>query len=75
MRNPEGDSFAAGFRPVGGKAVEGGASSTSQMGRFETDLLATDDNLAALADLPGEWIDRVHERNPPKAIVLNLDSS
>ncbi len=35
---------------VGGKAVEGGAASTSQMGRFETELLATDDNLAALAD-------------------------
>ncbi|MBM3515714.1 MAG: IS1380 family transposase [Alphaproteobacteria bacterium] len=60
---------------VGGKAVEGGAASTSQMGRFETELLATDDNLAALADLPGVWIDRVHARKPPKAIVLDMDSS
>jgi len=60
---------------VGGNAVEGGAASTSQMGRFETELLATDDNLAALADLLGIWIDRVHERKPPKAIVLDMDSS
>ena len=42
---------------VGGKAVERGGASTSQMGRFETELLATNDNLAALADLPGMWID------------------
>jgi hypothetical protein len=60
---------------VGGKAVERGGASTSQMGRFETELLATDDNLAALADLSGKWIDRVHDRNSPKLIVLDMDSS
>ena len=60
---------------VGGKAIERGGASTSQMGRFETELLATDDNLAALADLPGVWIDRVHERKPPTVIVLDMDSS
>lgn len=60
---------------VGGKAVERGGASTSQMGRFETELLATNDNLAALADLSGIWIDRVHFRNPPKLIVLDMDSS
>ena len=60
---------------VGGKAVERGGASTSQMGRFETELLATNDNLAALADLSGNWIDRVHDRKPPKIIVLDMDSS
>ena len=45
------------------------------MGRFETELLATNDNLAALADLSGIWIYRVHDRNPPKIIVLDMDSS
>ena len=30
---------------VGGKAIERQAASTSQMGRFETELLATNDNL------------------------------
>ena len=60
---------------VGGKAVERGGASTSQMSRFETELLATNDNLAALADLSGNWIDRVHNRKPPKIIVLDMDSS
>jgi hypothetical protein len=38
---------------VGGKAVARQASSTSQMGRFETELLATDANVEALADMNG----------------------
>jgi hypothetical protein len=36
---------------VGGKAAQGCAASPSQMGRFETQWLATDINLSALADL------------------------
>ena len=60
---------------VGGKAVERGGASTSQMGRFETELLANDENLAALADLSGVWIDRVHARKLPRMIVLDMDSS
>ena len=60
---------------VGGKAVERGGASTSQMGRFETELLTIDDNLAALTALPGVWIDRVHARNRLKIIVLDMDSS
>jgi len=60
---------------VGGSAVAKQAASTSQMGRFETAFLAADENLAALADLSGRWIDRVHGRHPPKAVVLDMDSS
>jgi hypothetical protein len=60
---------------VGGKAVTRDAASTSQMGRFETEWLASDDNLVALADLSGRWIDRVHSRRPPNGIVLDMDSS
>ena len=60
---------------VGGRAEAKAAASTSQMGRFETVLLATDRNLAALADLSGRWIDRVHEWRPSKTIVLDIDSS
>ena len=60
---------------IGGKAVERGGASTSEMGRFETELLATDDNRAAPAELSGVWIDRVNDRNPPKLIVLDMDSS
>jgi len=45
------------------------------MGRFETKTLPLPDNRAALADLNGTWIDRLHERNGLKYIVLDLDSS
>src|SRR5271154_1794278 len=55
---------------VGGKAAQGRAASPSQMGRLETQRLATDKNLSALADLSGQWIDRVHDRRPPRGIVL-----
>ena len=51
------------------------AASTSQMGRFETAWLTSDANLAALTDLSGAWIDRVHARRPPTVIVLDMDSS
>ena len=60
---------------VGGRAVAKAAASSSQIGRFETEFLATDENLAALADLSGQWIDRVHERHRPKMVVLDMDSS
>ena len=57
------------------KGFDRHAASTSQMGRFETEWLATDENLAALSDLSGIWIDRVHDRKKPKVIILDMDSS
>jgi len=60
---------------VGGAAPMGRAASASQMGRFETEWLVRSDNVAALADLPGQWIDAVHQRRQPKVIVLDRDSS
>src|SRR6202165_5425831 len=43
---------------VGDRAIGGCAASASQMGRFETEWLARPQNLAALTDLPGRWIDK-----------------
>ncbi|WP_395661904.1 IS1380 family transposase [Aestuariivirga sp.] len=60
---------------VGGRAVDAQAASASQMGRFETETLALSENRAALADLNGQWIDRLHDRNGLKYIVLEMDSS
>ncbi len=57
------------------KGLDRRAASTSQMGRFETEWLATEENLAALTNLSGFWIDRVHERKKPKIIILDMDSS
>src|SRR5215208_6701036 len=60
---------------VGGRAVTQKAASTSQMGRFETEVMSDAKNLAALTDLSGLWIDRVHARRPVRGIVLDMDSS
>jgi hypothetical protein len=45
------------------------------MGCFETRWLTAEWNLAALADLSGQWIDRVHARRPPRGTVLDIGSS
>jgi len=45
------------------------------MGRFKTEWITHSENLAALTNLSGQWIDRVHRRRPPKLIVLDTDSS
>jgi hypothetical protein len=60
---------------IGGRAVKHGAASASAMGRFETEMLTRPENLEVLADLPGRWIDAVHDRRPPKVITLDMDSS
>jgi len=60
---------------VGGRAPMGQAASASQMGRFETEWLTRPENFAALADLPGQWIDTVHRRRSPRIVVLDMDSS
>jgi hypothetical protein len=56
---------------VGREGMDRPAASTSQMGRFETEWLASEANLAALTDLSGAWIDRVHGRRPPDGIILD----
>jgi len=60
---------------VGGRARDRQAASTSQMGRFETDVLTDRKNLKALMNLPGLWIDRVRQQQPSTQIILDLDSS
>src|SRR4051812_19309099 len=60
---------------VGREGLDRLAASTSQMGRFETEWLPTEANLAALAALSGTWIDRVHQRRPPDGVILDMDSS
>ncbi|MFP6669448.1 MAG: transposase, partial [Pirellulales bacterium] len=62
---------------VGGRAaqLDKEAASTSGVGRFETETLSAKSNLTALMDLSGEWIDKVHQRKPPKQLILDLDSS
>ena len=60
---------------VGDRAISGSAASASQMGRFETKWLSRSENLAALIDLPGQWIDKVYRRRGLKTVILDMDSS
>jgi hypothetical protein len=56
-------NVSAGMRwVVGDRAIAGSAASASQMGRFETKWLSWPESLAALADLPGQWIEKVQQR-------------
>ena len=60
---------------IGGRARDRQAASTSQMGRFETEILTTRKNLKSLMDLPGMWIDRVAQQRSLDKLILDLDSS
>src|SRR5262245_14372393 len=46
---------------VGGRPKNQAAASTSEMARFETEILPSKDNLKHLMDLCGKWIDQAHQ--------------
>jgi len=62
-------------RVVGGRATEKTSASTSQVGRFETEVLADPENLVEIMALSGRWIDQVRQRKPLTEIILDMDSS
>jgi len=62
-------------RVVGGRARERPAASTSLMSRFETEILASDENLPALTDLCGRWVTEANRRSGMKELSLDMDSS
>ena len=60
---------------VGGRAADRQGASTSQVGRFETDVLTHPDNLTALMNVPGQWVDKILQRRPIQKLILDMDSS
>ncbi|MDP6926431.1 MAG: IS1380 family transposase [Rhodospirillales bacterium] len=62
-------------RVIGGRAVKKQGASTSQMGRFETEVLTELGNMEELMNLPGMWIDRMNTHKQLKKLVLDMDSS
>ena len=60
---------------VGGRAIANLAASTSQMSRFETEMLSRDANVQALADLNGKWIMEANRRSRVSDLILDMDSS
>ena len=51
------------------------AASPSGVGRFETEMLSQRQNLMALMNLSGRWIDKVHQHKPLRELILDMDSS
>ena len=62
---------------VGGRAAQADneAASMSVVGRFETEILSQRCNLTALMNLSGQWIDKAHQHQPLRELILDLDSS
>jgi Transposase DDE domain group 1 len=60
---------------VGGRAKDTQAASTSEMARFETEILSTKESLKHLMDLPGRWIDQAHRHRKLIKLILDMDSS
>src|SRR4029453_17695569 len=56
---------------VGREGLDRAAASSSQMGRFETEWLATEANVKALTDLSGAWIAQILLwRRPPTILSI-----
>jgi hypothetical protein len=60
---------------AGGRAKDTQAASTSEMARFETEILSTKENLKHLMDLSGRWIDQAHQHRRLTKLILDMDSS
>ncbi len=59
---------------IGGRAKDRRAVSRSQMGRLETEILTTRNNVKGLMDLSGTWSDRVRRRRALDTLTLDVDS-
>ena len=60
---------------VGRRALERSAASANTIGRFETQVLATEENLKGLKQLNAQWVDRAMARTPHRRVILDMDSS
>ena len=60
---------------VGWQGAERKAASTSEMGRFETELLTQDNNLQGLARMNAQWVERAMAHIPHRRLILDMDSS
>ena len=60
---------------VGRRALEKQAASTNTLSRFETEVLATRENLRGLDQLNAQWVDRAVARTKHRRIILDMDSS
>ena len=60
---------------VGWQGTDKQAASTNTMSRFETEVLAEEENLNGLARLNVEWVDRAMAQTSHQRVILDMDSS
>jgi hypothetical protein len=60
---------------VGWQGSKRKAASTSEMSRFETELLTQKDNLSGLEQLNVEWVERAMAHTVHRRVILDVDSS
>ena len=60
---------------VGKRALDRNAASSQTVSRFETEILAQEKNIEALASINIAWVDNAVSRSTNKKIVLDMDSS
>ena len=60
---------------VGRRALERQAASTNTLGRFETEVLVSGENLRGLRRLNAAWVDRAMARTRHQRVILDMDSS
>jgi hypothetical protein len=60
---------------VGRKALEASAASSQTVSRFETETLASEENVGALAAINHAWVARAMRVTKEKKVILDMDSS
>ncbi len=60
---------------VGKKALERSAASSQTVSRFETEILASDENITALSSINHAWVARAMRSSEGKKVILDMDSS
>jgi hypothetical protein len=62
---------------VGRKALERSAASQNAVARFETETLATNENVEALSKINGSWVSKAMtmKRTESRKVILDMDSS
>jgi hypothetical protein len=60
---------------VGRRALERNAASSQAVSRFETETLATEQNIEALSSINAVWVEKAIASTHTKKIILDVDSS
>jgi len=60
---------------VGKRTLDGAAASPGTVSRFETEILAHDENIETLANLNSAWVSKAVSFSKAKKIILDIDSS